>query len=496
MPLLQLSGIRKEFPGVVALDGVDFSVDAGEIRALMGENGAGKSTLIKVLTGVYRADSGTIELDRKTIAPATSAHAQELGISTVYQEVNLVPNLSVAENICLGSEPRKLGRIDWKAMRERASSAIAQLNLDIDVTHALGSYSTAIQQLVAIARALDREARVLVLDEPTSSLDRDECARLFDLIRSLRDRGLAIVFVTHFLDQVYAVSDSITVLRNGRHIGDWKAAELSRQALVGEMLGRTVSEAASGKGPSHAGSVLLDAKDLGKKRLIEPISLQVRAGEVVALSGLLGSGRTETMRLLFGAEAADSGRIEVDGTIRRLKAPADALRLGLGFCPEDRKADGIFPGLSVRENILLVLQAKRGWFRPIPGVKGRELADQMIERLQIRTPDREKPIEQLSGGNQQKAILSRWLAAEPRLLLLDEPTRGVDIGSKMEIRSLIRGLAAQGMGFLFTSAELEEVVHIGDRVVVLRDRRKVGELTGEDVNEGAVMAMIAAGDGK
>ena len=507
VPLLELKGIRKEFPGVVALDGVDFAVDAGEIRALMGENGAGKSTLIKVLTGVYAPDGGTIMLLRPTtraeggsslraIQPRSTAHAQELGISTVYQEVNLVPNLSVAENICLGSEPRKFGRIDWRAMRARARTALQRMNLLLDVSQPLSSFSTALQQMIAIARALDRDAKVLVLDEPTSSLDRDECDRLFSLMRDLRDRGMAIVFVTHFLDQVYAIADTITVLRNGRLVGNWKTADLSRHALVSEMIGRSLEDIERTDLRKQADEVLLAVDGLARKRSMSPISLDVRRGEIVALSGLLGSGRTETMRLVFGADHADAGTIAMDGTLLRIKSPADAVRARMGFCSEDRKLEGICPGLSVRENILLVLQARRGWHRAIPRARQREIVDDFIGRLQIKTPDSERPIENLSGGNQQKALLARWLAADPRFLILDEPTRGIDVGSKLEISMLIRNLASQGMGFLYTSSELEEVVHTADRVVVLRDRSKVGELTGSDLTEGKIMGLIAQGEGE
>lgn len=501
MPLLELRGIRKEFPGVVALDGVDFALEPGEIRALMGENGAGKSTLIKVLTGVHAPDAGTIQLDApggglRTIQPRSTSHAQELGISTVYQEVNLVPNLSVAENICLGSEPRKFGRIDWRAMRARARAALERMDLEIDVSQPLSNFSTALQQMIAIARALDREARVLVLDEPTSSLDREECERLFALMRQLRDGGMAIVFVTHFLDQVYAIADTITVLRNGRLVGNWKAADLSRHALVSEMIGRSLEEIERDNRLEPSGDVLISVQNLGRTRALKPISFEVRKGEVVALSGLLGSGRTETMRLTFGADSADTGSIAMDGTPTRIKSPTGAVRARMGFCSEDRKLEGICPGLSVRENILLVLQARRGWHRAIPKSRQRVIVDDFIERLQIKTPDSERPIENLSGGNQQKALLARWLAADPRFLILDEPTRGIDVGSKLEIRILIRSLASQGMGFLYTSSELEEVVQTADRVVVLRDRRKVGELTGTEVAEGTIMDMIAQGENR
>lgn len=479
-----MQGIEKSFPGVKALQKVDFTLEAGEIRALMGENGAGKSTLIKVLTGVYQPDSGGIELDGARINPTSPAHAQALGISTVYQEVNLAPNLSVAESICLGSGGTL---IRWKAMKQRAGSALDRLNLKIDVDRTLGDYPTAIQQLVAIARAIDRQAKVLVLDEPTSSLDQDECDRLFALMRQLRDQGMGIVFVTHFLDQVYAVSDSITVLRNGEKVGDWRTAELDREALVAKMIGRNLDHSTQGtKLAVEGGETCLEVSNLGKQNYLYPLSFKVQSGEVVGLAGLLGSGRTETMKLAFGAVSADTGRA--------YNSPSAAIRGGLGFCSEDRKSEAIFPGLSIKENIAIVLQGKLGWFRPIPPGNLQKMAQDMIATLNIKTPDAEKPIEQLSGGNQQKVILSRWLVAEPKCLLLDEPTRGIDVGAKFEIRDMIRGLCREGMAFLFTSSELEEVVGTSDRVLVMRDRRMVNELEGDGVTEPAIMQAIAGAE--
>lgn len=492
-----MSGIGKAFPGVVALDHVDFAVEAGEVRALMGENGAGKSTLIKILSGALGSDTGTITLDGTEIRPRSPVHAQDFGISTVFQEVDLAPNLTVAECICLGRESRRLGLIDRRSMAARAQRALERLQLRLEVHRPLGSYSTAVQQLVAIARALDRDAKVLVLDEPTSSLDREEVERLFSLIRDLRGRGMAIVFVTHFLDQTYAVSDSITVLRNGSLVGTWPVGELPVDRLVAAMIGRSIDASRAVKRTAQDSSqTILRVKHLGKRKMLQPIDFESRRGEVVALSGLLGSGRTETLRLVYGADRSDSGTVELSGSAKKIRSPRDAVRQGLGLCPEDRKADGICPGLSIRENVLLVLQAKCGWFRPISRRRQEAIVDELIDRLGIRTPDGEKPIEQLSGGNQQKALLARWLAAEPRLLLLDEPTRGVDIGSRTEIQALIRQLAEAGMGFVVASSELEEVVQIADQVLVLRDRRLAGTLQGEAIDEGAVMDLIAGGQGR
>ena len=495
MPLLEMSGVSKSFPGVLALDRVSFSVDRGEIRALMGENGAGKSTLIKVLTGVHRPDAGSVALDGANVSPRSPIHAQELGISTVYQEVNLVPNLSVAENVCLGAP----GRIQWRKMDERAQRALSRLNLDIDVRRPLGDYSTAVQQLVAIARALDRDAKVLVLDEPTSSLDRDEVERLFELMRRLRDGGMAVVFVTHFLDQVYSIADSITVLRNGRRVGDWRVSDLPKANLVAQMLGRDLEDLPHVEHKSVAkGEVLLGVERLGKSRVLEPLSFIVNKGETLGLAGLLGSGRTETLKLIFGSIPADSGGLLStsfgnNNVLIRPRSPRSAIRRGIGFCPEDRKAEGVCPGLSVAENLLLVIQARRGWLRKLPKKRADAIVKDHVERLQIKTPDVQRPIDNLSGGNQQKVLLSRWLAANPDILLLDDPTRGIDVGSKLEIRKLVTDLTKKGMSFLFTSSELEEVINTCDRVVVLRDRRMVGELQGEDVNEQRVMELIAEG---
>lgn len=479
-----MTGITKSFPGVLALDAVDFEIRTGEIRALMGENGAGKSTLIKVLTGVYDADQGSIELDGSVIRPSSPSDAQALGISTVYQEINLAPNLSVAENIGLG-----IGGpiVKWRLLRARAERALDRLKLKIDVDRPVGEYSVAIQQLVAIARAIDREAKVLVLDEPTSSLDRAEASELFTAMRSLRDSGLAIVFVTHFLEQVYEVSDSITVLRNGKKVGDWPTASLTKSELVSHMLGRSLESIDLKDSAPTAGEPLIFAENIGKRKYLEPLSLTVRKGEVVGLAGLLGSGRTETINLLFGSVCADSG--QVNGA-----SPAShpAVKQGWGLCPEDRKVEGIFPGLSVKENIAVVLQAKRGWFRPIPRNELAQATAEMIDRLRIKTPNAEKPIDQLSGGNQQKTILSRWLVSAPNCLFLDEPTRGIDVGAKLEVCRLVRDLAGKGMAFVFTSSELEEVAGTCDRVYVLRDRKLVGELAADDVSEDQIMEMISS----
>lgn len=491
--LLEIRGLTKSFPGVQALDHVDFTLQAGEIHGLLGENGAGKSTLIKVLTGVLKRDAGTICLDGQEIEARDPADALSLSIGTVYQEVNLLPNLSVAENLFIGRQPHRFGLVRTGEMRRLSEELLAGYGLDIDVANPLSTYSVAVQQIVAIARAVDLSAKVLILDEPTASLDAHEVETLFKILRDLKSRGIGIVFVTHFLDQVFAVCDRITVLRNGRLVGSRPIADLPRIELVSMMLGRELAAEALHRNQRSTvtGEPLVAFKDYGKRRLMEPFDLIVRPGEVVGLAGLLGSGRTETAKLVFGIERADSGQAFVDGRPVRIATPRDAARLRFGFTPEDRKTEGIVAELSVRENIILALQAQRGWLRLIPRRKQEEIADRFIKLLDIRTPDAEKPIGLLSGGNQQKALLARWLATEPRFLILDEPTRGIDVGAHAEIIRLIERLCEDGLALLVISSELEEIASYSDRVVVLRDRRHLRELSGSDVSADTIMTTIA-----
>lgn len=495
--MLELSGVAKQFGPVRALSGVGLRLYAGEVHALMGQNGAGKSTLIKVLTGVYPADEGEMRLNGQPIRASSTLDAQRLGISTVYQEVNLCANLSVAENIFAGRYPRhawqRAGAIDWTRMHREARELLARLNLDIDVTQTLASYSVAVQQMVAIARGLSISAQVLILDEPTSSLDDEEVERLYVVLRQLRDQGMAILFVTHFLDQVYALCDRITVLRNGELVGEYPAAELGHNALIAAMVGRELvaahsTQAADGDARA-AEPEWLQTKALNRRGHVKAIDLGIRRGEVVGLGGLLGSGRTELARLLFGLDRSDAGEIVLGGKAVRMDSPATAIQLGLALCPEDRKAEGIIAELSVRENIVLALQARQGLWPAIGRVQQTTLAEGYVKALGIKTADVDTPIGQLSGGNQQKAVLARWLATQPSLLILDEPTRGIDIAAKQEIMNEILALATQGMAVLFISSEMEEVVRVSDRIVVLRDRAKVGELPA-GTDEQAVYAMI------
>lgn len=498
-PILAIKGISKTFPGVKALSGVDFFLRPGEIHALMGENGAGKSTLIKLITGVYQRDEGQIFLENKIVNPRSPADAQKMGISTVYQEVNLVPTLSVAENIFVGRHPLRAGRVDWKKIKSGAEAALERLNVHIDVTRQLSSCSIAIQQMVAIARAVDFSAKLLILDEPTSSLDTHEVERLFTVMRKLKEEGLGIIFVTHFLDQVYQVSDRITVLRNGQRVGEFTTAALPRMELVAKMMGKDLAEieSANAKTATARGgegkNTFVAAHGLGKKGSIHPFALEINVGEVLGLAGLLGSGRTEIARLLFGIDKADTGQLRVDQKVSFLSHPRRAIAKGFGFCPEDRKTSGVIDELTVRENIILALQAKMGIFRHITRKKQEELADHYIKALNIATPTANQKIKNLSGGNQQKAIVARWLASNPRFLILDEPTRGIDVGAKAEIQKLILALSNEGMAILFISSELAEVVRCSHRVAVLRDRRKIRELTGNQIDEHTIMQTIAEG---
>jgi simple sugar transport system ATP-binding protein len=483
-----------DYPGVRALDQVDLDIRAGEVHTLMGENGAGKSTLVRVLSGLCVPATGSVHVAGRAVVLRSPREAEAAGLSTVHQEIDLTPTMSVADNICLGRHATRLGLISRRAQRARSESALARLGLSLDAGRLLEEFPIAIQQMVAIARALDINARVLIFDEPTSSLDADEARTLLGIMRRLRSQGLGILFITHFLDQAYEVADRMTVLRNAVKVGTWEARSLSRGPLVEAMTGRRieVGQGALGtkRGADQSQPAALSFKGVGRARAIAPVTGEVRAGEALGLAGLLGSGRTELARLLFGADRPDQGRIHARTSALRTGSVADSVRHHLAFTPEDRKAEGLILELSVTENIILALQARHGPLRPIRRAEQARIAQHYIAALKIRTPDPGTPVANLSGGNQQKVLLARWLATQPKVLILDEPTRGVDVGARAEIESLIRDLKSQGLAVILISSELDELARTCDRVLVLRDRRAAGELAGEEVTESAMLGLI------
>lgn len=496
--LITMQGIHKTFPGVQALVNVDFSLKYGEIHALLGGNGAGKSTLIKVLTGVEHPDSGHIFLAGKEVHVRSPQHAQSLGISTVYQEVNLCSNLTVAENILIGREPMRFGGIDWKKMNAQAQEIMNRiLGFEIDVTGMLGSYSVAIQQMVAIVRALEIEnAKALILDEPTSSLSKRETEQLFEVMRRLKSEGVGIIFITHFIDQVYQITDRITIIRNGGLVGTYETAKMTRLELITKMIGKTIveledlSKLKGEIGKKISGEPVLETKELGQSGQVEPMNIELHAGEVLGLAGLVGAGRTETAGLIFGLETPDSGEMIVAGKKVQSYSPLGSIKRGLALSPEDRKASGIVDELTVRENIILALQAGQGWFKYLSLPKQYEIAEKYMKMLEISTPSADQLVKNLSGGNQQKVILARWLATNPRVLILDEPTRGIDVGTKAEIQKLVLSLAEEGKACIFISSELEEVTRTSHRIAVMSDHRKVAEFSG-DTNEQEIMRVMA-----
>ena len=495
--VLAMRGICKSFPGVKALNNVDFTLRKGEIHALMGENGAGKSTLIKVLTGVYEKDAGSIEIEGYPgEAHIHSPHqAQNIGISTVYQEITLCPNLTVAEHMFIGRTNDTV--VHWKEYEKRATEILDNLGIPARAKQELSRCSLAVQQMVAIARAVDMNCKVLILDEPTSSLDDKEVAMLFRLMRDLRARGVGIIFVTHFLEQVYEVSDRITVLRNGELVGEYAVDKLPQVELVAKMIGKSLDDLAEleqiGRHDSTHEDVVYEATDLSSAEC-RPFDFQIRKGEVNGFTGLLGSGRSESVRAIFGADQVTGGKVKINGRDVRISNPHDAMKNGIGYLPEDRKRDGIIADLSVRENIILALQTIQGVNRPIPRAKAEAFADEYIEALQIKTASQDTPIKSLSGGNQQKVILARWLLTHPQYLILDEPTRGIDVGTKLEIQKLVLKLAEEGMSITFISSEIEEMLRTCSRLIVMRDRKIVGELSGDELTQAQVMKTIAGGE--
>ena len=495
--LLTMRGIYKEFPGVKALQNVDFTLRKGEIHALMGENGAGKSTLVKCLTGVYEKDSGEIRIEGKDkpVSIRSPQDAQNLGISTVYQEITLCPNLTVAENIFIGRGNYKF--INWHAQEKRADEILQKLNIPAKAAQQLGTCSLAVQQMVAIARAVDMDCKVLILDEPTSSLDEREVELLFTLMRDLKAKGVGIIFITHFLDQVYAVCDKITVLRNGELIGEYAIADMPQVELISAMLGKAlddISKLKSEKGRYNpAAETVYEARELSSSEGVKPFDFTVRKGEVNGFTGLLGSGRSESVRAVFAADRVTGGKVKINGKDVKITKPLDAMKNGIGYLPEDRKGDGIIADLSVRENLILAQQVLRGFFKPYSKAEAAKIADEYIKLLQVKTASQDTPIKALSGGNQQKVILARWLLTHPQYLILDEPTRGIDVGTKTEIQKQVLKLQKEGVGVTFISSEIQEMLNVCSRLTVMKDRNIVGELRDDDLSQDNIMKTIAGG---
>ena len=496
--VLEMRNISKSFPGVRALQNVDFTLCEGEIHALMGENGAGKSTLIKVLTGVYSKDSGEVYVKGhdNAVSIRSPQDAQNIGISTVYQEITLCPNLTVAENMYIGRTKNIYQ--NWKKMNADADKILNSLGIPASATQQLGNYSIAIQQMVAIARAVDMDCKVLILDEPTSSLDENEVEKLFGLMRDLKKRGVGIIFVTHFLDQVYEVCDKITVLRDGQLVGEYEIETLPRIKLVAKMLGKDMDDTADIQSEveiydDKGAEPVFEAEGLVSVAGIKPFDFYIRKGEVNGFTGLLGSGRSECVRAIFGADRVIGGKVKMHGKAVKINKPIQAMKNGIAYLPEDRKGDGIVGDLSVRENLVLALQVMKGFFKPFSKAQAYKFADEYIKLLDIKTASADTPIKSLSGGNQQKVIVARWLLTNPEYLILDEPTRGIDVGTKVDIQKLVLKLASEGKSVTFISSETDEMLRTCSRLVVMRDRKVVGELTGEDLNQNKVMSTIAGG---
>jgi len=493
--------MTKRFGGTVALDDASLHVGTGEVHALVGQNGAGKSTLIKILTGYYRKDRGEVNFAGKPFEVASPRAAQDAAISTIYQEINLVPRQSVTENICLGRETRRFGLLDWRAMHDEARALLRRFNLNIDVRRPLGQFSTATQQMIAIARAIGFSARLVIMDEPTSSLDDRETGVLFDVVRQLRSEGLSVIFVSHKLDELYAICERVTIMRDGRTVHSSALSEIGKFDLISTMLGREIVRA-SGQATAFgaplvaSGSALFSAEGLSDGRQVRQVGFALRKGEITGFAGLLGAGRTETARLIFGATRPKTGRMMLDGAPFAPRHPADAIAAGIGFCTEDRKIEGIVPEMTVAENMMLALMPKLARAGIVDEARQRDIVAGFIESLGIKCAGPDQKIRELSGGNQQKVLLGRWLALSPRLLILDEPTRGIDVGAKAEIQKLVNRLAAEGLAVLMISSELEEVIEGAARVFVLREGYSVAELTPGEITEAAVLQAMAHGAGE
>ncbi|NBI72710.1 sugar ABC transporter ATP-binding protein [Clostridiaceae bacterium] len=494
--LLEIKGLEKTFPGVRALKGVNLTVGRGEVHSLMGENGAGKSTLIKVLTGIYQKNGGTIRFDGKEIDCKTPIEANEAGISTIYQELNLVLFQTVYENLFLGREPKnKFGSIDRGQMASEASRILKELGIDIDVTKPLSNFSTAVQQMVAIARAVSINAKLVIMDEPTSSLDRQEVSVLFRIIRQLKAKGISVIFISHKLDEIFEICDRLTVFKDGEYVGDYDIADLNQFKLISLMVGKDTVTLERNKDAYKFASeqTVVQASEIYQGMRLNGISVDIKRGEVLGLAGLLGSGRSELAQVLFGTRIPDKGEVFWFGEPAHIHKPADAIKKGMGFCTEDRKVEGIIPHLSVKENMTIALLPKLQKFGFVKKREQDEIVKKYIERLKIKTPGPEQAICNLSGGNQQKVLLARWMCMNPKLMILDEPTRGIDVGAKAEIEMLIKELSEGGISVLMISSEIAELERNCDRVVVMREGRAVGEVINDDINQNKIMELIAKG---
>ena len=491
--LVEIKDVSKHFPGVKALDHVSLSIRRGEVHALSGENGAGKSTLIKILTGVYTYDEGSIIFDGSPVAFKSTNESQKAGIGSVYQELNMIPYLSVAENIYIGDYPMGKTGIEWKELYENAQNQLDSLNIDVDAKKQLNELSTAQQQMVSIVRAVSRDCKLIILDEPTSSLDTKEVKTLFSLVRQLKEKGVAFIFITHRMEEIYQICDRITVLKDGHFIGTYQAEDLNQYQLVTLMVGREITQQRKQTyfSPEKDQNYVVEVRNLAKKPKVKDVSFGISRGEIVGLAGLLGSGRTEVAEMLFGSEMPDAGEILYEGILQKNISPTKAVRAGLAFCTENRRLDGIVPNMSVKNNIVLACMKQISRLGFVISRKRLALVNRYIEELRIKTPTPEQRIRNLSGVNQQKTLLARWMATNPKLIILDEPTRGIDVGAKQEVERLVQQIASQGIGVLLISSEIPELVRNCDRVIVLREGEQVGELAGAQISEEAIMQIIA-----
>lgn len=493
-PVLVMRGITKSYPGVKALKGVNFDLLPGEVHALVGENGAGKSTLMKVLAGAEPRDSGELMVNDRSVDSLTPGRAQELGIAIIYQEFNLVPYLSIAENIFLGREPKGMlpGFVSYGDMNGQAGDLLRRLNVNLDPRREVASLAVADQQMVEIAKALSQEARIIVMDEPSAALTEHELEALFDLIRSLRAEGRSIVYISHRLEEVFAIANRITVMRDGEEVSTLPVGQVTRDSLIRDMVGREMTETFPTR-EANIGEPMLEVKGLSRAGILTDIDLTVRKGEIVGLAGLVGAGRTELARCIFGADRYDTGEILLAGKAIRVRCPKDAIAHGIGLVTEDRKQQGLVLGMAVRENTTLANLQNLTSFGFVQGGRERSVTAKYIKDLAIKTPSAEQTVRNLSGGNQQKVVLAKWLFTESKLLIFDEPTRGIDVGAKYEIYLLMHELAAKGNGILMISSELPEVLGMSDRVVVMHEGRIGGELPREKATSEAVMHLATGG---